>query len=257
MQLPPETREMPNELGFTHAAALHGFASGVHNTRDYVYSVRLLEVEVSIGDPFYTPFALALLADCYRKLDKQELETRSLIRIIQLPRDQQELLNPRFLSACYQKAGDFKNAARILQQMLDLKADDPGTMAGLIEISLFEGDPEAAVVKSLLIKVRPEPGYQVLGRVLGAFAYGLQGQTDRAALDLVAAGQLIGSIGAIPGESWDYRDLYSLVPKMGPNEKAARLLLDALNGKVSIPEFVKQFTNAGFTVIPEGLPGAS
>jgi tetratricopeptide (TPR) repeat protein len=245
---------MPNEHTHEYTKALYDYAVNVSRGQDTVHAIGLLERLVEIGDPFYTPFALSLLAQNYKKLGRDDLEMQTRKRVTKLPKDQQLLLHPSWVAACYQKNGDLKAAGDILAQILKLTPHDPDIAAGVAEISLIEGNPDKALALTEALRQRAEPGYQILGRTIGAFAYALRGEYEQSARELSWIGQFLISSGSVPIGQWDYRDLKeSLASKMGPNARAANLLLDALTGKKPLADFAPAWAELTPT-LPSGSP---
>jgi|HubBroStandDraft_1064217.scaffolds.fasta_scaffold517190_2 tetratricopeptide (TPR) repeat protein len=127
-----------------HAKDLYELALNSQRSKNYVHAINVLCVLVEIADPFYTPFALGALSQCYNSLGKRELEAEVFRRVTKLPPEQQLLLNPGWLSLSYQKSGDLKAAKRIAGEILGLAPNDSATIASLAELSLLDGEPEAA-----------------------------------------------------------------------------------------------------------------
>jgi tetratricopeptide (TPR) repeat protein len=246
---------MPNELTSEHAKALFDFVSFVNRGQDTVYSVRLLERLAEIGDPFYTPFALSLLDANYRKLGRNDLELQTQKRVTLLPKDQQILLNPAWVAACYQKTGDFKTARELLGEILSLSPDEPSAIAALAEISLLTNNAGDAQARSAQLQRRPEPNYQILGHLFSALALHLTGHAAESAKELNWIRQFIISAGNVPPGAWDYRDLHPLLPKMGTNANAASALLDVLSGRIALPEFAKAWTEVAEPPADVSRPG--
>jgi tetratricopeptide (TPR) repeat protein len=148
-------------------------------------------------------------------------------------------LDPRWAATCYLKLGDYGRARSIYLDVLKLAPDDPTIAAGLGEVYLFSGDPRKAEEWGAKLADRPEPKYQVVGRLLRAFALAFENKRDDAAKELAWIGQLLLSVGTIQDDAWDYRDLQSLIARMGPNAGTASLLLDVLTKKTSPTDFAR------------------
>jgi tetratricopeptide (TPR) repeat protein len=252
-----ETKQMPNELTSEHVKALFDYASNINRGPYTVYATRLLERVSEIGDPLYTPLALSLLETNYRKLGHRELELQTLKRVTLLPKDQQILLNPAWVSACYQKTGDFKTAGDFLKEILDLSPHEPSAIAGLAEISLFTNSTGDAQARSAELQKRPEPHYQILGHLFSAFALYSTGHAKESAQELDWVAEFLISTGTVPAGTWDYRDLQQLLPKMGTNTKAAIDLIEVLSGRIPLPEFAQAWTDRQTPSSAETLPTPS
>jgi hypothetical protein len=234
---------MVNENTPEYAKALYDHAAVISRGPDFIYAAQLLERLAGLRDPFYTAFALALLEQTYKRLGREDLVKGILKRVIELPKDQQLLLNPSWVASCYQRIGDLKGAKAILAGITQLAPEEPLAAAALAEIALAEGHPDQAYVLSEPLRRRPEPPLQILGKTLGAAALIFQGRNEAAANELSWVGQFLISSGSIPPGAWDYRDLRELLAKgTGGTVAAALVLLDALTGKVPIPEFAQQWS---------------
>jgi tetratricopeptide (TPR) repeat protein len=235
---------MPAELAHEHVKALYDYAASVQRAQNYVYAVRLLERLVEIADPFYTPFALNQISQCYNQLGRRDLEAEALARITRLPRDQQRLLNPEALALSYQRVGNLRVAREIHSEILALTPHAPASVAALGEIFLLEGKPVDAEPRAAELRERPEPGYQILGRMIGAFAFALRDMHDAAAKELYWVGQFLISTGNVPIGAWDYGDLQPLAAKTGRNARTFNVLLDVLRNKMALPEFIEAWKAA-------------
>ncbi len=229
---------MPTELTRGHAKVLFDFAVSV-KARDLVYAVRLFEKLLEIADPFYTPFALNNISECYSQLGQRDLELDALGRIVQLPRDQQQLLHPSSLALAFQRVGNLRAARELHNEILALTPHNPASVAALGEIFLLEGKPADAEPRAVELRERPEPAYQILGRMIGGFALALRGMHDAAAKELYWVGQFLISTGNVPVGAWDYRDLQPLAEKTGRNARTFNVLMDVLSTKMLLPEFIE------------------
>jgi lipopolysaccharide biosynthesis regulator YciM len=243
---------MPNENTPEYARVLYEHAALITRGPDIVYAARLLERVIELRDPFYTPFALALLESVYKRLGREDLVEQTIRRVTQLAGDQQILLNPAWVASCYQRTGDTKAAKVILATITKLAPEDPLAMASLSEIALVEGHPDQAYVLSESLRRRPEPAFQILGNTLGAVALIFQGLDDGAAKELSWVGQFLVSTGSVPPSSWDYRDLRDMITTKarGVTAAAAVVLLDALAGKISIADFAPRWSQLMLSLQP-------
>jgi len=123
---------------------LYTHAVSMQSARNFVYAIGLFERVMELGDPFYTPFALSQISQCYSLLGRRDLETETFKRVTELSRGQQQLLNPSWLALRYQRIGDLKSARSIHADILKLTPHDPSIIAALAEISLLEGNPHEA-----------------------------------------------------------------------------------------------------------------
>jgi tetratricopeptide (TPR) repeat protein len=245
---------MPNHLTSEYAKALFDYATNVSRGPDTTYAIRLLEKVVEMSDPFYTPFALSLLDGNYRKLGRNDLELQTLKRVTLLPKDQQALLRPGWVAACYQKTGDFKGARDVLGEILSLFPDEPYAIAALAEISVLTNNAGEALARSAQLQKCPEPYFQILGHLFSAFALHFTGHAKESAQELHWIGEFITSAGKVPLGGWDYRDVQPLLTKMGTNAKAASLLLDALSERIALPEFAQAWTEVTKSVADVSIP---
>jgi tetratricopeptide (TPR) repeat protein len=239
---------MPNELTHENAKTLYEYGISVQRAQNFVYAIRLFEILVEIADPFYTPFALNLISQCYNQLGRRDLEMKSFTRITQLPPDQQRLLNPVSLALSYQRVGNLKVARELHSEILELTPHDPASVAALSEILLLEGKPIDAEQRAKELRERPEPGYQILGRMIVAFALAIRDMHDAAAKELYWVGQFLISTGNVPVGSWDYSDLQPVAQKTGRNARTFNLLLEVLSSRLPLTEFIEEWK----TVAPPG-----
>ena len=231
---------MPNENTPEYAKALYDHAASVARTQELVYAAQLLEKLASIGDEFYTAFALALLEQSYKRLGRNDLAKKTIERVIRLPKSQQELLNPGWVASCYQRLGDFKSARGILQTLRQITPDDAYSAAALAEMALFERNPAEALALSQALHVRPEAAYQILGRMLSATAFLLKGDSDSAAKEVSWVGEYLKSAGAVPAALWDYSEIQQLVTSIpGKLSGTAILVFQTLSGQVPIASFLE------------------
>jgi tetratricopeptide (TPR) repeat protein len=235
---------MPTELTRDHAKALYEFAVSVQRARGFGYAVRLFEKLIEIADPFYTPFALNNISQCYSQLGRRDLELDAMRRIVRLPKDQQELLHPGSLSLAYQRLGNLRAARELHAEILALTPHELASVAALGEILLLEGKPIDAEPLAAELRERPEPAYQILGRMIGGLAFALRGMHDAAAKELYWVGQFLISSGNVPVGAWDYRDLQPVAEKTGRNARTLNVLMDVLNGKIALPEFIEAWKTA-------------
>lgn len=234
---------MPNELTREYAKELYELAINAQRGNNHVHAIRILERLEETGDPFYTPFALALIAQSYNTLGQRDLQTEVFKRVTKLPKEQQLLLHPGWIALCYQKLGDLKTAKEIHEEVLKLTPHDPNTHAALAEISLLQGNLDEAENWAKKLRERAEPHFQILGRIIGAFALALRNKHDESARELLWVGQFLISTGNIPTGQWDYSDLQPTVAKLGANSPAAALLQDVLSGRKTLPEFIEAWKN--------------
>jgi tetratricopeptide (TPR) repeat protein len=228
---------MPNEATPDYAKALYEYAVSIYRSQDNLYAICLFEKLQSLRDVFYTPFALANLAVLYKAIAREDLELDVFRRIVELPKDQQEILNPRWVSACYQRIGDFQGAEAALSRVLQLAPNDVKVLAARAEICLLAGRLIEAAKMGEIVRENPEPGFQIIGRMIRAFALSLMGHHDLAAKDLSWVGQFIIASG-VPGSfAWDFRDLGRLVDRLGPNARAAGTIINVLLGRMPPQQF--------------------
>jgi tetratricopeptide (TPR) repeat protein len=238
---------LPTEFTREQVKDLYGLATNTQASRNYVYAIRLFEIVAETGEPFYTPFAVAAISQCYATLGRRDLEVATFKRVTQLPKEQQRLLNPGWLALSYQRAGDLKEAINIHAEILELAPHEPNSISAVAELSLLQGNLHQAQAFAERLRQRAEPPYQILGRLIFAFAFALQNRNDEALKELLWVGESLISTGNIQAGFWDYRDVQPLVAKMGPNTNRAELLLGALSGTISFPEFMQRWNE---TTIP-------
>jgi tetratricopeptide (TPR) repeat protein len=241
--------EMQTELTREDVKTLYEFAVTTMRGGNLPYAMQLFERVAQSRQAFYTPFALSSLAEVYRKLRIGDLELGTLKRIMELPEEQKLLLDPRWLASCYQKLGDLRAARSLLADLLKLTPDDLAILGGLAEVSLLEGNlAEAEKLAGRLVQIGG-PTYQILGRVIRAFSFELRDRHQESASELNGIGQYLISLGSIPIETWDYRDVQALLGKMGPNAKTAMLLMDVLGNRVTLQEFARIWTETTTPVV--------
>jgi tetratricopeptide (TPR) repeat protein len=228
---------MPNEVGPGDVKALYEYAINTYSGGNLPYAIRLFQGIVELHHPFYTPFSLGVLADAYRKLNKDELELDTLKRVVELPKEQQLFLDPGFVAGCYQKTGDLKTAKSMLASQLDLDPDEPRFVSNLAEICLIDGDLKEAERLADGLSQRVEPGYQVLGRMIKGFSLAIRRQYAESAKELLWVGQYIASAGPAVGSVWDYRDMQTLLGKLGHSTRMAEVLINALTVRTAPAEF--------------------
>lgn len=239
---------MPNELTREHAKALYDLATVSQSAGNHVHAIRVAGKLVEINEPFYTPFALALQMRSYALLGRGDLAIETGKRVIRLPEEQQRLLNPSFLSLCYQRSGDIKRAKEIYTETFELTPDDPSVVAALAELSLLDGSPKEAEHWASKLRGRAEPKFQILGRVIGALVLLLNNKPDEAGRELHWVAQFISG-GTFQLQDWDYRDLQPVALKTaGPPRPGipgmVHSLFDALTGKIPIAQFVEEWKKA-------------
>lgn len=113
------------------------------------------------------------------------------------------MLKPSWVGTCYQRLGDFKAARAMFGEILNLTPQGPAVIGAFAEVSLLEGNLDEAEARAGDLRERAEPGYQVLGRIIGAFALALRGGHDQAARELSWVGQFLISSGSVPAAVWD------------------------------------------------------
>lgn len=224
-------------LGFDYVKEMYALAINIQRAKNVVYALRLFELVAESGDPFYTPFALAGLSQCYAELGHRDLEGATLRRVTQLPKEQQRLLNPGWLAFCYQRSDEFKAAANIHTEILKLAPHESSSKAALAEISLLDGDFDQAERIALELQKLAEPRLQILGRMIRALLFALRNKHDEAARELSWVGQFLLSSGNVPVGTWDYRDVQPVIARSGPSAKAFEALVDVLSGKIALTEF--------------------
>src|SRR6266581_2006596 len=224
-----------------YVKALFDQASQAFQGQDPIYAIRLLERLVKLEDDFYTPFALGMLAQAYRQIDRDDLEKEVMERVTKLSKDQLVLLSPRWLSAVYLKTGNREVAASILREGLLLDRREASLQSALAEIYLFDRKLDEAGRLGKELQARPETRFQILGRIIYGFALQLESKQAEAATELSWVASLLISGGTVPPTNWDYRDLESLVHLLGANARSATVLLNVLNGSISLQEFTQSW----------------
>jgi tetratricopeptide (TPR) repeat protein len=235
---------MPVEFTSEYAERLYNHATNMERTGDYVYAIRLLETLVEIADPFFTAFALVRIAQVSKQIGRRDLETEAFRRITRLPHDQQRLVKPAFLAISYQRVGNLRAAREIHNEILELTPRDQASVAALAELFLLEDKPADAEPRAAVLRESPDPGFQILGRMIGAFALALRGMHDAAGRELYWVGQFLISSGNVPTSTWDYGDLQPLTAKTGRNARTFNALIDVLSNKMPLPEFIDAWKTA-------------
>jgi len=230
---------MSNNEEYWHPKTLYEFANQVHNAKDYVYAVRLFERLVAIEDSFYTPFALNHLAQCYGQLGSREHEAEAFARITRLPKEQQQLLHPSRVAFAFQRVGNLAEAIELHHEILQFTPHAPTSIAAIGELSLLAGNLDDAEAPAAELRESPDPGFQILGRMMGALLLALRGLHESAGKELSWVGEFLISSGNVPSSTWDYGDLKPLVDRTGSNSKIFGLLFDLLTNKTSIPNFIE------------------
>jgi len=230
---------MSQNLTTEHAKALYELALNSQRGGAFVHAIRVLEKLVEIDDPFYSPFALAVMSQCYNSLGRRDLAHETLRRVSNLSKERQLLLNPIYVATCYQKSGDLATAEVIVREFLELAPNDASAIAALAEITLLRGDLGEAERRAGRLQERGEAHLQVLGRVLRAFALALLGKHDESARELSWVAHFIISSGNVFASSWDYGDIEAIAPRLGSNSRAAELLIDVLIARKPLPEFIE------------------
>jgi len=237
---------MPTAPTYEYAKDLYALAINIQRTKNYPYALRLFEGVVETGETFYMAFALVGISQCYANLGLRNLETATLKRVTQLTKQQQLLLNPGWLAFCYQRSGDLKEATTIHREVLKLMPRDQESLAALAEIDLLIGNLDEAETFAREVQQYSVPRYQILGRMIRAFALAVRGRHDEAAIELSWVAEFLISSGSIPVGTWDYSDLQPLIAKTGTNSETFQLLTDALQGKIALAEF----TSAWVKIMP-------
>jgi tetratricopeptide (TPR) repeat protein len=243
MGTPPSGEEiMPNEpTGY--AKDLYELATTIYKSQNFVYAIRLLKRLWQLDDPFYTPFALALLAQSYNKIGREDLETEIFVAVTKLPETQQLLLNPGWVSACQLRAGNPTLAASILIDALKISPKEPTLISGLAEIDILGGRFAEASALIEGFRERPEPKFQILARMMRGVILALTQQPQESAKDFLWVGQFLISNGGVPPDMWDYRDLRRLGERLGQNAKTAGILFDFFTGKITFQEFSRMWAD--------------
>jgi hypothetical protein len=172
------------------------------------------------------------------------LVRQTLLKITQLPKDEQIILNPNWLASCYQKVGNFPGAREILTEVQQISPDDPLAVAALAEMALLDRSYSDALALTESLRRRPESQYQVLGRMYGAVALWFQGFDEPAAREFSWIGHFLISNGSVGPMVWDYGELRQLLanPTIGRsdfNRVASNLLLNVITGKMPFPDFTQ------------------
>jgi tetratricopeptide (TPR) repeat protein len=235
---------MANQLTQEHAKAMYDLALSMQRASNFVYAARVAKQLTELDEPFYQPFALAVESQCYYSLGQHALENEVLKRITRLTPEQKQLLNPNWLAVCYQRTGDFRSARAVIDEVLQLAPHDVGATAARAEISLLQGDATEAEGWARKLRERPEPTFQILGRLFAAFALARQNRQEESRSELTWIGQFILSSGNIPTGFWDYRDIIPLLDGIGPNAETAGLVLAALSNRIQFPEFADKWKAA-------------
>jgi hypothetical protein len=236
---------MAHALTFEHMKEIYALAVNAQRSRNWVYSIRLFEFLVEAGDPFYTPFALGGISQSYVALSRLDLQAAILKLVTQLPAEQQYLLNPGWVAFCYQRSGDLEAAMRIHLEILKVAPHEGESISALAELSLLAGRIDDAEAFAVKLQQRGEPHFQILARIVRAFALAFRNEQDEALRELRWVGQFLISSGSIPVGAWDYGDLQPLIAKTGPNATIFQVLFDALSGKISLPEFADLWAKVG------------
>jgi tetratricopeptide (TPR) repeat protein len=182
-----------------------------------------------------------MLAQSYRQVGRYDLEKEVMGRVTKLDKDQLVLLNPRWLSAVYLKTGNREMAASIMREGLQLDPREASLQSALAEIYLFDGNLDEAGRLSKELQARLETRYQIVGRIIHGFALQMASKQAEAAKEFSWVASFLISAGAVPPTMWDYRDLQSLVHLLGANARSATVLLNVLNGSISLQEFVQSW----------------
>ncbi len=246
---------MPTELTREDVKAIYEYGIAMSRAGNLPYAAQLLEMAALSGQPFYTAFALSELAQLYRRLGSDNLELAILKRITQLPEEQRNLLEPKWMAACHEKTGDLKAARSMLAAVMKLTPDDPAAFGALAEVSLLDGRLEEADALAGRLMQRGEPPYQVLGRMIRAFSLALRDRSEESAAELNWVGQYLISAGPISGEAWDYRDIQALLSKMGTNARTATLLINVLVNRTAFQGFAQAWAEIKGPLSPEPRPG--
>jgi tetratricopeptide (TPR) repeat protein len=234
---------MPIEVTPEYAKALYEHAAKMHQSQDLVYAIPLLERVSQLNDPFYSPFALSLLAQSYHKIKREDLEAEVLKRVTALPEDHQVVLNPRWLAFCYERTGNVKMAAVVLLKCIRINPIDPWLNASLAEIYVLDGRLDDAVAIGQDVIQSPEVKFQIVARMIRGFAFALADKHEQSAKEFLWVAQFLISGKTTPPETWDYQDLNPLVSKLGPNTRAADLLISVLSGHSTIQEFIRAWND--------------
>jgi tetratricopeptide (TPR) repeat protein len=221
-----------------HAKPLYDLAVNSQTSGNLVHAVGVLRILVEINEPFYTPFALALISDCYNSLGRPDLQLEVYKNVMKLTEEQQRLLNPVWLALCYQRSGDLAGAERIQLWILSLSPGDVNVAAGLAEVLLLQGKLDEAEKWAVQIRGDAQLRFQLLGRLFLAFSLALSDRQDAAEAELRWIGQFFISNNTMPAGTWDYRDIEPLIPKLGANSARAAMLVEALSGKSTLPQFI-------------------
>jgi len=235
---------MPSELTREDVRAIYDQAIGWQRGGRFIHAIRLYELVVESDDPFLTGFSLSALAQCYSSIGRHDLEIESLKRITRLSSERKRLLDPSWLVICYQRTGDFGSAQETVDEVLKLSPNDAPATATKAEVSLLQGNLPLAEEWAGKLRDRAEPSYQVLGRLVRAFALAGQGRQEESRNEFLWVGQFLTSIESVPLGIWDYRDIVPLVNKVGVDAGIADLLLQTMSGKVAFPEFTEKWKGA-------------
>ena len=199
-----------------------------------------------MGDPLYAPLALSNLTRIYKKLGRDDLVQNTMRRIVALRHNEQLLLHPHSLATCYQRVGDIAKAREVLEEIRQISPGDPGTIAGLAELALFDKRAEEALGLSEPLRQGNNPSYQVLGRMLSAVSHLFMKQDAQAFAELSWIADFLIKGKKLPEFVWEYRDLLELVRTMtGTVSAVAVLTLQTLGGEVQVETFAQMWQQIG------------
>jgi hypothetical protein len=124
-------------------------------------------------------------------------------------------------------------------QHLRLLQDNPEDLiveSNLVELLLMIGELAECLRRVQKFVSRPEPRYQIAGRLFKGAALLLRGERDEAKSEFVWIGRYLISLGAVPGDfNWDFRDSRQVLTKLDLRE--AQLVFQILDKSLGFSEF--------------------
>lgn len=226
--------------------SLYEHALNMYRNGNIPYAAQLFEKLADSGHPFYSTFALVPLGDIYRKSSRREKEMQLYRRVTQLSDEEKLFLDPMYIGSCYLRTKDLEKARIWYMKAQELAAENPDVVASIAELSLLEGKSDEGIALAEKVAQRAEPKYQILGKYLKAIGLSLISKSDESAKELSWLGQYVISLANVPGDfTWDLRDTWNLVERMGDNVPKTELLIRVLDRTMPVAEFTRIWAETG------------
>ncbi len=219
-----------------HAGKLYEF--GLQNAKAGLLSIAIpqLQATLEVGDPFYSGYALLILANVYKQIKDQPKEFETLKKLISLPVESRRFVDPEGLGIAYLRLGDADSAVTQYSLAIRLNGENVSRMANLAEALLVQGNFEAALAVTNKLVAQASVDHMIVGRILKGACLWFIGQKAEAASEFQFVGDFLVSAGSVPPSlNWDFRDSEHVISRV--ELPVARSVIEVLRGKTDFATF--------------------